>query len=284
MNAGAAPRSPVVVRAIARPLRASVLAMLAATWLAASPSSAEPVPVRYLEGVTHGFLVLRSLDGASVADGDLIQTAKGNRVTTRLVFRFPDGSLHDETAVFSQQRQFRLISYHLVQKGPTFPRETDMLVDVARGQVTVRYTDQKKNGDGKPEEKLETERLTLPLDLSNGLMLTMLKNIKPDRSPKELSFVASTPKPRLVKLVVTSTGTERLRTGRLNREATHYVVKVEIGGLTGLLASVFGKQPPDSHVWIVDGDAPAFVRSEQTLYVGGPVWRIELVNPVWPPS
>jgi hypothetical protein len=258
--------------------------MLAATWLGVASSSAEPVAVRYPEGVTHGLLILRSLDGTSVADGDLIQTAKGNRVTTRMVFRFPDGSSHDETSVFSQQRQFRLISHHLVQKGPTFPRQTDMLVDVARGQVTVRYTDEKKNGDEKPKERLETERLTLPPDLANGLMLTMLKNISPDRPPKELSFVASTPKPRLVKLVVSSTGKERFRTGRLNREATHYVVKVEIGGLTGLLASVFGKQPPDSHVWIVDGDAPAFVKSELTLYVGGPVWRIELANPVWPQS
>jgi hypothetical protein len=283
MNVGAVRCSPAVVRGIVMPLRASVPTILAVMWLGLGSSNAEPVAVRYLEGTTHGFLVLRSLDGVSVADGDMIQTAKGNRVTTRLVFRFPDGSSHDETAVFSQQRQFRLISYHLVQKGPTFPRQTDMLVDVARGQVTVRYTDEKKNGDGKAEEKLENERLTMPVDIANGLMLTMVKNITPDR-PKELSFVASTPKPRLVKLVVTSTGKERVRTGRLNRDATHYVVKVEIGGLTGLLASVFGKQPPDSHVWIVDGEAPAFVRSEQTLFVGGPIWRIELVNPVWPQS
>jgi len=31
-----------------------------------------------------------------------------------------------------------------------------------------------------------------------------------------------------------------------------------------------------------DGEAPAFVKSEQQLFMGGPVWRIELVSPVWP--
>jgi hypothetical protein len=68
----------------------------------------------------------------------------------------------------------------------------------------------------------------------------------------------------------------------MSRQATHYVVKVDIGGLSGLLAPLLGKQPPDGHVWILGGDAPAFVKSEQQLYFGGPVWRIELVSPVFP--
>jgi len=49
-----------------------------------------------------------------------------------------------------------------------------------------------------------------------------------------------------------------------------------------LIAPLVGKQPPDSHVWILGGDAPAFVKAEQALYIGGPVWRIELASPSWP--
>jgi hypothetical protein len=60
------------------------------------------------------------------------------------------------------------------------------------------------------------------------------------------------------------------------------VIKVDVGGFGGLIAPLIGKQPPDSHVWILGGDAPAFVRAEQALYVGGPVWRIELTSPAWP--
>ena len=236
---------------------------------------AELVTVRHTEGIVHGFLALRTLDGASIADGDLIQVARGSRVTSRLVFRFKDGSLHDETAVFSQQGQFRLISDHLVQKGPTFPQPLDMSIDTASGQVTVRYTD-----DGK--EKNESEHLELPPDLANGLLLTLLKNVQPEAPPKTLSFVAATPKPRLVKLSITSAGLEPFSTGRMSRKAAHYVVKVEIGGISGLVAPLLGKQPPDSHVWILGGEAPAFVKSEQPLYLGGPMWRIELVSPAWP--
>jgi hypothetical protein len=62
---------------------------------------AKPVPVRYAEGVTHGFLVLRTLQGKDVANGDLGQVVHGDRVSRRLVFRFKDGSIQDESVVFS---------------------------------------------------------------------------------------------------------------------------------------------------------------------------------------
>jgi hypothetical protein len=236
----------------------------------------QTVGVRHAEGLVHGFLILRTLDGTSLANGDLIQTSRGDRVTTRLVFRFKDGSIHDETAVYSQRQRFRLISDHVVQKGPTFPRPLDMSIDGSGGQVTVRYTDE----DGK--QKVEAERFDLPPDLANGLILTLLKNVQTGAPPKTISYVAATPKPRLVKLAITVAGDEPFSTGGAARKATHYVLKVEIGGITGVLAPLLGKQPPDSHVWILGGDAPAFVKSEQPLYLGGPLWRIELVSPVWP--
>ena len=120
----------------------------------------------------HGFLALRTLEGVALADGDLVQTARGERVTARLVFRFKDGSIHDETAVFSQRQVFRLISDHLVQKGPTFPQPLDMTIDAVKGDVVVRYT------DDHGEQKTESEHLDVPPDLANGLILTLLKNVR----------------------------------------------------------------------------------------------------------
>lgn len=231
--------------------------------------------VRYREGIVHGFLVLRTLDGTALADGDLLQTARGNIVTSRLVFRFKDGSLHDETAVFSQAGRFRLVRDHLVQKGPSFPRAVDMSLDAATGNVVVRYAD---GG----EKKTESKQFDLPPDVANGLVLTLLKNVAAGAPPKGLTFVAATPKPEVVKLDVSVAGRERFSTGGMARTAIHYVVKVDIGGIKGLIAPLVGKEPPDSHVWILGGDVPAFVKSEQSLYVGGPVWRIELVSPAWP--
>jgi hypothetical protein len=236
----------------------------------------EPVAVRHAEGLVHGFLVLRDLDGKPLADGDLLQTSRGTRVTSRLVFRFKDGSVHDETAVFSQRQQFRLLRDHLVQKGPTFPKPIDMTIDAVNGQVTVLYADD----HGQP--KTESERMTLPPDLANGLILTVLKNARPEAPPKSVGFIAATPKPRLVKLEISSAGEEPFATGGTARKAVRYVLKVSIGGIAGAVAPLIGKQPPDSQVWILGGDTPAFIKSEQPLYNEGPVWRIELVSPTWP--
>ena len=71
------------------------------------------------------------------------------------------------------------------------------------------------------------------------------------------------------------------RGGGASRKATHYVVKVELGGVAGVIAPLIGKQPADTHVWIMHGDAPAFVKSEGPLAPEGPIWRIELVSPVF---
>jgi hypothetical protein len=40
---------------------------------------------------------------------------EGERVTSEVVLHFKDGSVHNETTVFSQDREFRLISEHLRQ-------------------------------------------------------------------------------------------------------------------------------------------------------------------------
>jgi hypothetical protein len=68
---------------------------------------AEPVPVRYKEGSIHGFLALRTMEGKVIAEGDLVQVSQGDRVTSELVFRFRDGSLDSDVAVFSQHDNFR---------------------------------------------------------------------------------------------------------------------------------------------------------------------------------
>lgn len=255
-----------------RTLLTGVFACASLLWSGAL--AGQTVVVRHAEGLVHGFLILTTLDGTPLADGDLIQTSRGDRVTTRLVFHFKDGSIHDETAVYSQRQRFRLMTNHLVQKGPTFPQPLEMSIDGSSGRVTVRYAD-----DGK--QKLETERIKAPPDLANGFILTLLKNVQTGAPPKTVSLIAATPKPRLVKLAIMAAGDEPFSTGGSARKAMHYVLKVEIGGISGVLAPLLGKQPPDSHVWILGGEAPAFVKSEQPLYLGGPLWRIELVSPVW---
>jgi hypothetical protein len=271
------PRSQESGRRVGGRLGSLVVALVLGSSVLHCPAlEASPVKVRQAEGVAHGFLVLRTLDGKDLADGELLQVARGERVTSHLVFHFKDGSRHDETVVYSQHYSFRLLTDHLVQKGPSFPQPVDVKIDAVKGRVTVRYGEK---GSG---EKLITERLPLLADVANGLLFTVLKNAPRDGAGITVSMVAATPTPRVITLEATVVGEEAFLFGASQRKATHYVVKVKLGGVVGLVAPLVGKQPPDSHVWVLGGTAPTFVKAEASLFAGGPVWRIELTSPVWP--
>jgi len=259
-------------------LRFRILGILLASTciLSGVAASASPVAVRYREGLKHGFLVLSTLDGVAIAAGDFTQVTRGDQVTTQVAFRFKDGSRQEETTVFSQRGNFRLISYHMVQKGPSFKNASDLSVTCATGQVTVRYTDD----DGK--EKVVNQHLALPPDLGNGLIPFLLTNLREGTSQIEIPMVVAGPKPRLVKVAVNAQGTEPFSLGGFNREAVHYVGKIDLGGVAGVVAPVVGKQPPDAQIWMLGGEAPVVLKSEMLAYAGGPIWRMQLVAPVWP--
>ncbi|MGA6983691.1 MAG: hypothetical protein WBZ11_19205 [Candidatus Sulfotelmatobacter sp.] len=258
-------------------LRSRILGILLASTciLSGFAASASPVAVRYKVGMIHGFLVLSTLDGVAIAAGDVTQITRGDQVTTQVAFRFKDGSRQEETTVFSQHSNFRLISYHMVQKGPAFKKPNDLSVTCATGQVTVRYT----SDDGK--ERVANQHLTLPPDIGNGLIPTLLMNLPEGTQQIEIPMVVAAPKPRLVKVVVTAQGTEPFSLGGFSREATHYVGKVDLGGVAGVVAPVIGKQPPDAQIWILGGEAPVVLKSETLSYMGGPIWRTELAAPDW---
>lgn len=248
-----------------------LLAGLAAPRL--SSLAAEQVPVRHKEGLMHGFLALRTLQGKKLADGEMTQVAEGNRLTSHLIFRFSDGSIYEDKSVFTQEGKFRLLSDHLVEKGPSFKQAMDTSIDASKGQVTVRYKD--RHG----KEKVLNQKLELPPDLSNGLMFTLVKDIQPATPQTTVSMLVATPKPRLVKLVISPEAEKPISSGKTRHKATVYDVKVQIGGIIGLLARLTGKQPPDTHIWVLEGEAPAFIKSEGPFYQGGPIWRSELANP-----
>jgi hypothetical protein len=255
----------------------SVAVLLISTclfWVA--PAFADPVTVRYKEGLIHGFLSVSTQDGDAIGTGDLTQVAHGDRVTSHLDLRLKDGSRQEETTVFSQRGTFRLISYHLTQQGPTFKTPTDLSITAATGEVTVQYTDDGGKG------RTVSEHLKLPPDLANGLVPTLLKNLRPEAPQLEVSMVVATPKPRLVKLAISTHANDRFSVVGWGREATDYTVKVDLGGIAGVVAPMIGKQAPDTHIWILGGDAPAFIKSEVLAFAGGPIWRIELAAPTWP--
>ncbi|MGH9772345.1 MAG: hypothetical protein ACRD4Q_11715 [Candidatus Acidiferrales bacterium] len=260
-------------RALPAPILCAIFLLARVVLSQPTAAAAGPVTVRYPEGLTRGFFVVRTQDGRQIADGELSQVAHGDRVTNHMTFHFQDGSIEDETTVFSEHGVFRLLSDHFLQKGPAFKGSVETSIDTATGRVSVHYTD---NG----KQQVITERLDLPDDLSNGLLLTLLKNVQPTTPKTTVSYLGFTPKPRIVQLLLTPQDKQAFTTGKSTHTAVDFDVKTEIGGVTGVMARLLGKLPPDTHVWVLADDAPAFVGMEGPFYSDGPIWQIDLVSPI----
>jgi hypothetical protein len=241
-------------------------------------AQADAMPVRYVQGSFHGFLELRSEGGGVVASGDSLQYVHGDRITAETIFHFKDGSIDDETTVYTQHRTFHLISDRHVQKGPSFPHPMDVLIDTATGNVTVRSTDK----EGK--EEVKTDHMTLPPDLANGLIPVVVQNMKAADEGTTVEMLVMAPKPRVVKLVITNVGEESCSIVDVATKATHYEIKIVLGGAIGLIAPLVGKAPPNIQVWVIRGKAPTFAREVGPMYAEGPMMTIQLASPVWPAS
>lgn len=274
-------RYPAAGGPTTRGLRLAWLALvpLAAFTAALAPPRArrvEPagIPVRFIEGTVHGFLELRTAGGALLASGDLTQAVRDGAIESRMVFHFPDSSVFEETVVFSQQGVFAMRTYHLVQRGPAFAADLDATLSGSGAYVVTS----RSHEHGKLRRYAGS--LDLPPDVSNGLIITIAKNLTA-RDTETVHIVAFTPRPRLVGLQLVPSGAQRLLLGQHAETAVRFALKPRLGALLGFFARLLGKMPPDSHAWIIGGDAPAFVRFEGPLY-SGPVWRIDLMSPTWP--
>ena len=233
--------------------------------LAAAPAFAEPVAVKFTEGVAHAFPVLRSAGGEKLAQGELVQIPRGDRVENRLTFRFRDGSVYDERVVFTQKDTFTLVSYQILQKGPSFPESIDAKVDRHSGRYEVRY-----KGDEEATEEVLKGKIELPNDVYNGLLGMLMKNM-PAGTTTTVQIIAFTPKPRLVKMLLTPAGSDTVMMGEAAVPATRFLVKPQLG----LFASLLVTDLPDVKMWILSGEAPAFLKFEGPLFFMGPIWRVD---------
>ena len=235
------------------------------------------MPVRNTEGIVHGFLLLSTLDGKTVAEGELLQSSQDGEVKGHMIFRFRDGSISDETTEFTQRGVFSLKSYHQIQKGPSFPKEVDYRnerVSATKGKYKATLKD--RDGDVKEYE----DGFDMPADLSNGLVIVTAKNLQAGAS-RTVHMLVLTPKPRVIEVHIRPTGVLKVKHGPFEENAVHYTLDPDLGPLLGTAAKLIGKDPPNQHLWMLR-DAPGFAKFEGPLFSGGPVWRISVTSPCFP--
>lgn len=241
--------------------------------IALLPAVADPVPARLKQGVGHIFLEILDENGKTLAAGESLQTVKGYTVTTHTTFHFRDGSLDDETTVFEQRVNLRVLIDDHLQRGPAFPHPMQIRIESEKGRVTVHYLE---------SGKTKSQDMKIPFDLANGIITQVLQNLPQDTAGSRVSYVLPASKPRIAKLAISPAGEDAYTLAGERKTAKKFEIKADLGGLAGLIAPVIGKQPQPTYIWMAGGHVPMFIRIQTQFYEGAPLWTIRQTAPTWP--
>jgi hypothetical protein len=220
----------------------------------------------------HRFMAARSETGKIIATGEFTQVVQGDEVTMRMIYKFVDGSIDDETTTYRQQGTFRLVRNHHIQKGPFFTKPIDFTVEAATGTVTSRTID--KNG----RIHVESKHMDLPEDLANGIVGTLLLNVTHDTKPFRVEMLAPVGGGRLVRLLISPEDEKTVHLSGQTLKATVFRVHPELGGIVRLIARLLGLQPKDVMVWVLEGEEPSVAVIVGQLGGYGPVVSSDLVG------
>jgi len=238
----------------------------------ATAALAEPISVRHIQRPMHRFMAARSETGKIIATGEFTQVVQGDEVTMRMIYKFVDGSIDDETTTYRQQGTFRLVRNHHIQKGPFFTKPIDFTVEAATGTVTSRTID--KNG----RIHVESKHMDLPEDLANGIVGTLLLNVTHDTKPFRVEMLAPVGGGRLVRLLISPEDEKTVHLSGQTLKATVFRVHPELGGIVRLIARLLGLQPKDVMVWVLEGEEPSVAVIVGQLGGYGPVVSSDLVG------
>jgi len=237
---------------------------------------AQAIPVRHLEGRLRGFVTIRSLDGKPIGYGELSQSAQAGRVTDRMTYRFRDGSLDEETIVFSEAKLFTLLSDRHLQRGPLFPHPIDLATNAAGDTIS-------RTPDSNGKYKVETSHFDLPPGTAVvGMMGTLMANLDPATQSLSVPALSPSQKPRLLHFSITREGRGTFHIAGSRQTASIFRAKAELGGIAGLVAPILGKEPLDSLIWVLEGDSPVVVRAITQISEGGPLLDMQLAGATFP--
>lgn len=234
---------------------------------------ADPVPARLKQGSGHIFLEVLDENGKTIAAGESLQTVKGYTVTTRTTFHFRDGSLDDETTVFEQRLNFRVLSDDHLQRGPAFPHPMEIRIEAVNGRVIIHDLE---------SGKTTSHDIRIPFDLANGIVTQVLQNLSADIPETRLSYILPTSRPRLAALVIARAGEDTYTIAGERETAKKLELKVDLGGLAKIIAPILGKEPKPTTAWMAGGRVPMFIRIQTQFYEGAPLWTIQQTAPQWP--
>jgi hypothetical protein len=230
-----------------RPVAAALLLVVA--------GSATAVEVHSPPGALHGFPSMTDESGTVIADGELSQERRGDRLFVHASWVFRGGRRAEETATF--------------RLGTELAQERFAWVETERGEEQRRFEVDFVTGDARSSvrrgDRMDRaqERLDLPAGSSfagYGVALAASQLLLGPGDEAELTFVAFTPGPRAVTLAIRNDGEEGIPAAGRSIACDRFTLHPKLP----LLVRPF-VHARDAHLWFTHSPPRALVRAEQEL-------------------
>ena len=225
-------------------------------------ASAGAVDLKWREGTVRGFPVLVDPgSGQVVAQGDYTQRVSGNRLFVTTAFDFGDGRKVEERTEFVQGKQLVQKQWHWTETVGGAPQRL-FEVDFDTGEAHAMKVEK-----GERKEWKGKVQVTPGETFGGGGFAFALKNLAEQLKggdSVELSAVAFTPQPRVVKVKVLGQGQDTVRLTGRSLPAEHLVIQPEIPWIAKPFVHA-----PDNHLWFHRGTPPTFLRADGPLMEPG---------------
>jgi hypothetical protein len=219
-------------------------------------AAVQPIPIRFPLGTLHGFPSMSDAQGRVIADGEMMQQVAGEKVVVHIQWLFADGLRADERDEFRAGTTLSQEQYAWVEtRGGVEQRRFEVDFSTGKASASVR--------DGKGRVKHQEQRLQLPAGRSFGgfgAAIAVSQLALASGGTAEFTFVAFTPAPHAITLLVRREGEEEVVvTGRsvtCDRFRLHPRIPFPINLFAGA---------KDAQLWLTHAGPPGVIRAEQGL-------------------
>jgi hypothetical protein len=231
--------------------------MLAALFLlegrARGRASGEAIRMVWQEGDVAGTTAIYGPDDRVIGVVEYHQLRRGERLWSRRVARFADGSSDEDEAEAIVGDRLESIGGRSVIRDREGETTADLAIDVRGGRITGTVG---RDGDRRPV----TTDTALPSGTYWGpLVFIVLKNFAPNAEGGRVVFrtIVPTPEPRIFDLALTDEGPETVERAGLTLETERFVLAPS---LHWIVDPVIRRVVPDASFFMLPGDPPAVVR------------------------
>jgi radical SAM superfamily enzyme YgiQ (UPF0313 family) len=225
-----------------------------------------------LEGPSHTFPSVFTLEGGKLADGEFVQEVDGDRLLVRIVSAFEDGRCIEERAVFRQRPE--LIQDEWVwREARSGVMERSFHIDFAAGTATASKLEAGRLRRWADEAEVDPGRAFAGFGFA--LALKGLRERLTGGEQVELQAVGFSPRPRVVTVEVSFEKIAQLAFGDRTVEGDQFVIRPDLPWVVGLFVDV-----PDSRIWLGHAMPFEFLRWEGFLAEpSDPVVRVDAILP-----